>query len=365
MKKRSGQLPTIGVCILVILVLGQDALSASQEDWNAILAKARQEGQVVLLTSVDRTEFRQAAVSAFEKRFGIKAEFRVLRSGEATAVASRECAARRQSSDVMIGGNSEVIALRPKGCLEPLKPRLILPEVVDLKNWKGGFLKWTDPEGQYILQTVEYVSGSVFINTDRVKPTDVASPKDLLKPEYKGKIVSHEPRRSGSGQGKAAYYLAVLGEEYVRALYLDQQIVFSRNHAQLLDWIVRGAYWIGLGLEDERVDLFRREGFPIAIVTQKDAPGYLSGDSSMIKLLKDAPHPNAAAVLVNWLASKEGQEIFSEFVGRPSRRTDVNVKVAEWLYPKQGFSYIDTMDYEFYVKKRPEIVQKLHQLLGR
>jgi len=246
-----------------------------------------------------------------------------------------------------------------------LKPRLILPEVVDPKNWKGGFLKWTDPENQYILQTVEYVSGAVFVNTDRVKPADMTSAKDLLKSEYKGKIVSHEPRRSGSGEGKAAYYLSVLGEDYVRNLYLGQKITFSRNHAQLLDWIVRGVYWIGLGLEDERVDMFRRERFPIAAVTQKDAPGYLSGDSSMIKLLKNAPHPNAASVLVNWLASKEGQEIFSRFAGRPSRRTDVDVKVAEWLYPNPGFNYLDTMDYEYYARKRPEVTKNLVQLLGQ
>ncbi|HEV8725737.1 MAG TPA: extracellular solute-binding protein [Candidatus Binatia bacterium] len=349
----------------IIFLLAEIARSAAPEEWNAILAKARQEGQVVLLTSVDRTEFRQAATSAFEKRFGIKAEFRVLMSSEATAVASRECAARRQSADAMLGGNSEVLALKPRGCLEPLKPRLILPEVLDPKNWKGGFLKWTDPESQYILQTVEYVSGSVFVNTDRVKPADVTSAKDLLKPEYKGKMVSHEPRRSGSGEGKAAYYLTVLGEDYVRALYLGQKITFSRNHAQLLDWIVRGVHWIGLGLEDERVDLFRREGFPIAAVTQNDAPGYLSGDSSMIKLLKEAPHPNAATVLVNWLASKEGQEIFTRFAGRPSRRTDVNVKVPEWLYPRAGYNYVDSMDYEYYSKKRPEVVKSLVQLLGR
>jgi iron(III) transport system substrate-binding protein len=340
-------------------------MAAAQEDWNGILVKARQEGQVVLLTSVDRTEFRQAATSAFEKRFGIKVEFRVLMSGEATAVASRECAARRQSTDVMLGGNSEVLVLKPKGCLESLKSRLILPEVVDLKNWKGGYLKWTDPEKEHVLQTVEYVSGAVFVNTDRVKLQDVMSAKDLLKPEYRGKIASHEPRRSGSGQGKAAYYLTVLGEDYIRNLYLGQKITFSRNHAQLLDWVVRGVYWIGIGLEDERVDMFRREGFPITAVTQKDAPGYISGDSSMIKLLKNAPHPNAATVLVNWLTSKEGQEIFSRYAGRPSRRTDVDVKVPEWLYPKPGLNYIDTEDYEYYTTKRPEVVKHLVQLLGQ
>ena len=68
---------------------------------------------------------------------------------------------------------------------------------------------------------------------------------------------------------------------------------------------------------------------------------------------------------MNWLASREGQEIFSRFAGRPSRRTDVDVKLAEWLYPDPGLNYIDTMDYEYYVKKRPEVVKSLVQLLGR
>ena len=64
--------------IFIIFFAAENARSATQDDWNGILAKARQEGQVILLTSIDRTEFRQVATVAFEKRFGIKAEFRVL-----------------------------------------------------------------------------------------------------------------------------------------------------------------------------------------------------------------------------------------------------------------------------------------------
>ncbi len=40
--------------------------------------------------------------------------------------------------------------------------------------------------------------------------------------------------------------------------------------------------------------------------------------------LKKAPHPNAAKVLINWLLSREGQEVFSNAMGQPTRRLDVD-----------------------------------------
>ncbi|PYJ68080.1 MAG: hypothetical protein DME76_13480, partial [Verrucomicrobia bacterium] len=40
--------------------------------------------------------------------------------------------------------------------------------------------------------------------------------------------------------------------------------------------------------------------------------------------LKKAPHPNAAKVYVNWLLSREGQEVFSNAMGQPTRRLDVD-----------------------------------------
>ncbi len=36
------------------------------------------------------------------------------------------------------------------------------------------------------------------------------------------------------------------------------------------------------------------------------------------------PHPNARKLFVNWLLSKEGQEIFSHEVGLPSSRKDIS-----------------------------------------
>ena len=158
-----------------------------------------------------------------------------------------------------------------------------------------------------------------------------------------------------------------LGEDYVKRLFVDQKVVYTSDHQQLAEWIARGVYLIGLGSVDRNVEPMRHEGLPIGIVASlTDAPGYLTGGSSVLKLIKDSPHPNAATVLFNWLASKEGQEIFSQSSGHPSRRTDVGTKgVPSHRIPSPGVGYLDTYTHEFYSKKRPEISKKLTDLLGR
>jgi ABC-type Fe3+ transport system substrate-binding protein len=340
----------------------------AEAQWNDLVAKARKEGTVVLATSHTDPSFRQAVTSVFPERFGVKVEFRAHPSGELVAIIGRECAAGRPSIDVILSGLSEVLGLhtKEKECYSPIKPGLMLPEVVDVKNWQGGFLKWNDSEGQYFLQTSEYVEGWTTINTDQVQPAQVATAQDFLKPEFTGKIASFDPRRGGPGQATATFLLLSFGDEYVRRLYLGQKVVYTTEYRQLADWVTRGAYSIGLGQIATPVEPLRKARLPIAVVTHKDFPGFLSGGFSVLKGIKDSPHPNAATLLLNWLAAKEGQEIFSRTALWPSRRIDVQVKeVPDYLFPKPGVKYLDNFDLEFYSKKRPETSKKLIELLGR
>jgi iron(III) transport system substrate-binding protein len=350
-----------------LLVFAGEAKPAGQDEWNQVVNRARGEGQVVLGTTLGLPSFRQGITEAFLRRFGFNVQFRVFAAAELAAVAVRECAVGRPSLDVLLGGLGELITVYPKGCLAPAKPSLISPEVVNNKGWQGGFLKWNDPEGQYLLQTGEGIYGWTVINTNQIKPEAITSAKDLLKPEYTGKIASFDPRVAGAGQGRAAYILAVLGEEYLNKLYLEQKVIYTSNANQLVEWIARGVYSIGLGAVERLVEPMRQEGLPIGVIPPlNDAPGYLTGGSSVLKLVKDVAHPNAATVLLNWLASKEAQEIYSRSVLQPSRRNDVNVKeVPHYLFPKPGIKYLDTYEYDYYAKKRPDAIKALLKLLGR
>jgi ABC-type Fe3+ transport system substrate-binding protein len=345
-----------------------EARQTQADDWDKILARARQDGRVTLGSNLGTPEFRQGVTAAFAKRYGVTLEIRVLEGAELVAVAGRECAAGRASMDVLLSGLSELITLHPKGCLAPVKTKLLLPEVADGKYWRGGNLKFNDLEGQYLLQLSEFASfGRLLFNTDLIKPQELRTTADLLKPKFKGKIAGFDPRISGAGQATAAYLLTTFGEDYIRKLYLDQSVVYSTNHRQLSDWVARGNYFMALGVQERGFDPFMKEGFPLKVLNSlDDAPGYLLGGSGVVKVMKDSPHPDGAIVLLNWLASKEGQEIVSRTVDQPSRRVDVQLDdVPSYLYPKPGVKYLDTYSHDFYTKKRPEVMKVLANLLGR
>ena len=365
-RRKSGAagVPVIAVMLVFVGFL-IDIKSSWGQQWKDVLAKGKEEGQVVLGTSLGIPSLRQNVVNAFAKRFDIKVELRVLGTPELNAAAARECTAGRPSMDVLLSGNSELLSLYPKGCLAPVRPRLLFPETANPEHWRDGRLKFNDPENQYLFQTAEHVLGWVIINRERIKPQDIKVARDLLKPEFKEKMVSYDPRRGGSGQSDAAYLLTLFGEEFIQNLYVDQKIAYTSDHRQQADWVARGVHWIGLGSVERVFEPMRKEGLPIGVISFQDV-AYLAGGSSVLKLVKDAPHPNAATVLLNWLASREGQEIYSRSVLQPSRRTDVNVKgIPEYLSVKPGVKYVDSYDHEFYAKKRPEAIKALIKLLGR
>ena len=56
-----------------------------------------------------------------------------------------------------------------------------------------------------------------------------------------------------------------------------------------------------------------------------------------LMLMSRAPHPNAAAVYINWLLSKDGQTAWSKAVNAASHRLDVPTDhVPPYLVPKPG-----------------------------
>jgi iron(III) transport system substrate-binding protein len=337
-----------------------------QQQWDEVLAAARQEGKVVVDVPGEVIDQYRGAFRGFRERYGIEVEARPGGTSDAAQLIVRECAIGRPSLDVSLGGMQETLEAYPRGCLAPLRPRLILPEVTDASMWRGG-LKFNDPEDQYFLQLGESVYGLPLINTERLKPEEVASSRDLLKPEFKGKMVSYDPRRAGAGASDATYFLGVLGPEFVGQLYKGQDVANTADHRQLAEGVARGVYLLGLGHVERGVEPLRREGLPLGVVTLQDAPGYVVGGSTVLKLIKDAAHPNAATVMVNWMASREGQKVMMETIGQPSRRTDVAVPdtVPAYRIPRDGVSYLDTYEFDYYVNRRPEAVRMLIDLLGR
>lgn len=358
-------MPVIGWVALSALPV-RAAQSDWQKQWDRTVADAKKEGQIVVTMSSMGTETRPLLTDAFAKRFGIRLELVGIPGPQASARVEREGQVGRTTIDVTVGGADDVQSLLPAGRLDPLRDKLVLPEVLDLTKWRKNKLKFNDPEERYLLQTSEYLPPDLIVNASLVKPDAIASWKDVLKPDYKGKIASFDPRRAGAGLSTASYLLVRFGPQFVKDLYLGQQAAYTGDERQLVEWIGRGTYAIGLGTGSRQIEPLRQLGLPIVRTFPSDGPGYLSGGPSVLKLVKNSPHPNAAVVFINWFLTREAQQIYQDTVDTVSRRADLDTsRIPHYVVPKEGVDYIDTYTYEFITETRPKLRKLLGELLGR
>ena len=338
-----------------------------QERWEKIVAEAKKEGKVVV-AGPPVPGFRQGLTDGFLNAFGITLEYLGLPSGELSIRLEREVAAGRVSVDANIGGASTALVNEmPKGLLEPLADKLILPEVANPKMWQRGKLKWVDNQQRYVLQTAEWVMTDLILNKDKADPNRITIWADLLKPEWKGKIASYDPRRGGPGNAVARYLMYRFGEEFVVKLYKEQNVTFTQDLRQLVEWVARGTYPVGLGAVQVMIERFRKEGLPVVRHFPKDSPGSLLGGYGTIVMVKGAPHASAATVFVNWFASKEGQEIYAREMLEPSLRTDVRQDlVPDYVTPRPGVKYdMDQYSEDWMLNILPKVQKQLTDALGR
>jgi ABC-type Fe3+ transport system substrate-binding protein len=318
-------------------------------DWQKLLDAGRQEGTVVV---AGRGEMAQPMTEAFKRDTGISLEFLGGEGREQLTRLAREMRAGQVTIDVIFDGQS-LIPFVNEGFIKPIKPQLVLPGVLDLTNWKDGKLKWVDKGQAYMFEGGEYVFGWILIDTDVIKPGELTSWKDLLKPQYQGKIASFDPRVGGPGQANASYIADLFGIDFVRRLYADQKVTLSNSSRQLVDWVAHGNYPIALATLATEIESFRSAGVTnLAAVYMSDGQGAVLGGSSVVSEPKLAPHPNATAVFLNWYASQPGQQVFSTVWKTPSRRTDIHVDgIPDYVVPKPGVQYIDQYVESWYLEK--------------
>jgi hypothetical protein len=181
-------------------------------------------------------DVRTQLPAAFKRRFGIDLEYLGGRTGDLMTRLQSERAADQYTLDAMIAGASTLYyQAYPGRMLDPIPPVLIHPEATDPAGWVRGAPWYMDPEQQYILRLSNQVTTVVAVNTQFFRAEDIRSFQDLLDPRYRGKISSQDPGVSGQGSANAAYLLYLFGEEYVRALYQDQQVGVSREERQIPD----------------------------------------------------------------------------------------------------------------------------------
>jgi iron(III) transport system substrate-binding protein len=329
--------------------------ASSAPGWDAVVAAAQKEGKVVVSGPPDPGAGTRIP-DAFKQRFGIDLEYLAGSSAQLAARIQSERAAGQYTMDVSLSGADTVYGtFLPNEWLEPLKPALILPEVTDGSVWRTGEPWFRDPEKRVVMQVFNTPNRTLAINTQHVSADELQDANALLDPKWRGKIGGFDPSVNGPGLAVASTFYVTKGPEFATKLYQGQQVAVARDGAQVADWVAHGSYPIGIGVTHQYLVPFYQAGLPIQELNMPDIPPITTGQFGLITLWKNAPHPNAAKVFVNWIASKEGLTLYAEIEGANPVRTDIN---PTWLPPEQvlkdGVKYFDTYNPDYVLTQRLE-----------
>ncbi len=302
-------------------------------DWSRTIEAAKKEGKVSVF--LYQRENIEAAVKVFEKKFpDIQM---TIASTTAAETGPRLMAERRAGKflwDVCICGPTTPFGvLYPAKALDPIKPLLVLPEVVDQSKWWEGKHQYMDGEGSHIFVFVGSTDmPNVFYHKQQVDPKEFKSYWDMIQAKWRGKIVALDPRQPGRQRvgGRLLFHIPELGEKFLTRLFTEMDVTLSRDERQALDWLAVGKF--ALCLFCGNIEAARTQGLPVEefdVFRWKETPGISSGSNGSIALMNQAPHPNAAKLFVNWLLSREGQLSFQKIMNSDnllveSLRTDIS-----------------------------------------
>jgi iron(III) transport system substrate-binding protein len=270
------------------------------------LDAAKREGTVVWYSSLVGLSDKVAEL--FEQRTGIKVQLYNAASGKVISKIETERKAGLVLADV-IHHTSLYDVIRWKN--GKLLASIPLDE-------KASFARMEiDPDGAWF--ALRNLTSGIAYNKNRIAPIDVPrSWKDLLDPKFDRKIAYMSPSLSGMPQYTVKMLVDIYGWDYYKQLAkLRPHMVESDGNA--INMVISGevpiagtiaAYnALNASYKGQPVGIvFPTEGVPVAI-----AP---------VAVLQNAPHPSAAALFYQFLASKEVGELLSKG-GLLSGRSDV------------------------------------------
>ena len=287
----------VGVCV----VLAQGSNAATKDD---LIEAAKKDREVVFYTTTNLEE-----ANAMSARFKAKYPFLDVNINRAegerlTTKILQETRAKKSLVDVMQSPAFYLHALKKRGIVGEYvsaEDRFFPREFKDQKFWTATYYN-------------PYV---VLYNTKLVAAQNLPKRyEDLLGPFWKNKMILEKD--------KIDWFTAMLhilgrekGIKYMRDL--SKQDPMLRIGQTLITQLV-AASEIALQINANAVSVNRlkQKGAPIDWVAPGPLPGLMVG----VGFISQAPHPAAARLFIDFLLSKEGQQLYQN-AGRLVARTDL------------------------------------------
>jgi len=293
-----GCLKLVGVALAA---LTSSAAYAQSANWNDVVAAAKREGKLLIYNGTNFPIVRKIAVE-MQKETGIAIDVLDGRASEIRERIRVEQSTNRTVASLSYSGLTTLFTQTGEGAFQEHGPlpnaQGVIPELAS----KGHVLLGS--VGMFLLM----------YNTTLVKPEEVPkSWRDLTDPRWQGKILSDDFRAAGAGNVWFEATYNAFGREYHDKIAL-QKPVFSRNFPESERRVARGEYPIYLPFNmSEYISL---RGLPIKALVPTEGAAYVPFGAA---ILKDAPHPNAARVYLNFLLSDIGQTMLAAEGFRPAK----------------------------------------------
>jgi hypothetical protein len=200
--------------------------------------------------------------------------------------------AGKHIADLFAGGKGTALSTLYVGkLLDPIKPILLLPEVLDETKWWRGAHKYVDAENKYIFVYIGNAGGvEINYNSKLVNPREFSSYWDLLQPKWKSKIVAVDPRMRGMDNPVLFfYYHAKLGPEFIKKLYGEMEVSIARDYRQPIDWLAAGKFSLCIPCVSDEMDKAMEQGLPVGQILNLKEGGTLSSSGGTLSLLHIAP----------------------------------------------------------------------------
>ena len=285
-----------------------------QSEWDRTVNAAKKEASLSLYLYQGEGEL-SAVAQLFQKKYP---EINlVTTTGRGNTLAPRIMAERRAGKflvDAYIVGPTTAyeVFYRAK-ILDSVRAAMILPEVIDESKWWQGQHHYIDPDNKYIFVFLGNVGEYVSYHTKSVEAGEIRSYWDFLQPKWKGKILSRDPKISGSQRIglRMFYYAPELGGEFIRRLYGEMDVTLTQEIRQATDWLASGKFAICFFCSE--ILKAKAQGLAVDVfhaAQWKENRAISAGSMGSLAMPSQPPHPNAARVFVNWLLSREGQTAY-------------------------------------------------------
>jgi len=286
------------------LALAVLSAPAAAQSWSEVVEAAKKEGKVVFYNNLQPNGIEPLLQKFREAYPGIQTEHIRLGSNPLIERFQTEYTSGRHIADVLITFPDERID-------EGLK--------------QGWAAQWTPPElpnfapelnDNNMAFTLQHAREAIIWNKSLVKPAD--APKDwidLFDPKWKGKVGMNPPWRSVSIQQIVAFWEdkgITDASEKLKA----NEVRFFEGSGGIIQAVIRGDVRVA-ELTDLPLNPLLDDGAPVGFIYP---PSGTTLSAAVAFVAKQAPHPNAGKVLLNWLMSKEGQEHLQKLAGLPVTR---------------------------------------------